>query len=194
MRLPREPRGSRLGLAAGDRTPHGQTRAAALGCGAPSEAAARSRRRRIYLGKRDKLLTVVSNLDTGEPLWAGLERKRETLDRFFAEALPPPRRRAVRAVCVDIVGTLRAEPAGPPAPRAPRLRQVPRPAACERRRRRDAAGRVLPQGRRGPRLAPGQALGGRLLGRPDAGCRVACVTSTSGLSRTSSPASAGRRS
>lgn len=42
--------------------------------------------------------------------------------------------------------------------RAPRLRHVPRPAACERRRRRDAAGRVLPQGRRGPRPTPGQAL------------------------------------
>src|SRR5712691_8128702 len=52
----------------------------------------------IYLGQRDKFLTVVSDLDTGEPLWAGLERKRETLDRFFAEALPPPRRRAVRAL------------------------------------------------------------------------------------------------
>jgi transposase len=56
----------------------------------------------IYLGKRDKFLTVVSDLDRGEPLWAGLERKRETLDRFFAEALPPRRRRAVRAVCVDM--------------------------------------------------------------------------------------------
>ena len=56
----------------------------------------------IYLGQRDKFLTVVSDLDTGEPVWAGLERKRETLDRFFAEALPPRRRRAVRAVCVDM--------------------------------------------------------------------------------------------
>jgi len=56
----------------------------------------------IYLGKRDKFLTVVSDLDTGEPIWVGLERKRETLDRFFAEALPPRRRRAVRAVCVDM--------------------------------------------------------------------------------------------
>jgi transposase len=56
----------------------------------------------IYLGKRDKFLTVVSDLDLGEPIWAGLERKRETLDRFFAEALPPRRRRAVRAVCVDM--------------------------------------------------------------------------------------------
>ncbi len=56
----------------------------------------------IYLGRRDKFLTIVSDLDTGEPLWAGRDRKRETLDRFFAEALPPARRRAVRAVCVDM--------------------------------------------------------------------------------------------
>jgi transposase len=56
----------------------------------------------IFLGKTDKFLTVVSNLETAEPLWVGLERKQETLDRFFAQALPPPRRRAVRAVCVDM--------------------------------------------------------------------------------------------
>jgi transposase len=56
----------------------------------------------LYLGKRDKFLTVVSDLDRTEPIWAGLERKRETLDRFFAEALPPLRRRAVRAACVDM--------------------------------------------------------------------------------------------
>jgi len=56
----------------------------------------------IFLGKTDKFLTVVSNLETAEPLWVGLERKQETLDRFFAEALSPTRRRAVRAVCVDM--------------------------------------------------------------------------------------------
>ncbi len=56
----------------------------------------------IFLGKGDKFLTVVSDLETGEPLWVGRERKRETLDRFFAEVLPPARRRAVRAVCVDM--------------------------------------------------------------------------------------------
>src|SRR2546422_9329467 len=55
----------------------------------------------IFLGKI-KFVTVVSDLDTREPLWMGLERKPETLDRFFAEALPPRRRRAVRAVCVDM--------------------------------------------------------------------------------------------
>ncbi len=56
----------------------------------------------IFLGKAIKFLTVVSDLETGEPLWIGLERKRETLDQFFAEMLPPARRRAVRAVCVDM--------------------------------------------------------------------------------------------
>jgi len=55
----------------------------------------------IFWGK-GKCLTVVSNLETGEPLWAGPERKRETLDRFFTEYLPPRRRRWVRAVCVDM--------------------------------------------------------------------------------------------
>ena len=72
-------------------------------------AAARPRQRlgylgvdEIYLGQRDKFLTVVSDLARGEPLWAGRERKRETLDRFFAEALPPQHRRPVRAICMDM--------------------------------------------------------------------------------------------
>jgi len=56
----------------------------------------------IYLGRRDKFLTVVSDRERAEPLWAGRDRKRETLDRFFAEALPPARRRAVRVACVDM--------------------------------------------------------------------------------------------
>ena len=56
----------------------------------------------IYLGKQAKFLTVVSHRETREPLWAGKDRKRETLDRFFAEVLPPRRRRSVQAVCVDM--------------------------------------------------------------------------------------------
>jgi len=44
----------------------------------------------IFLGKTVKFLTVVSNLETGEPLWMDRERKRETLDRFFVEALLLP--------------------------------------------------------------------------------------------------------
>ena len=38
----------------------------------------------IFLGRDVKFLTVVSNLETGEPLWLGRERKRETLDSYFA--------------------------------------------------------------------------------------------------------------
>ena len=41
----------------------------------------------IHLGKQQKFLTVVSNLATGEPLWFGRERKKETLDGFFREQL-----------------------------------------------------------------------------------------------------------
>src|ERR1700687_3895347 len=37
----------------------------------------------IDLGKSQKFLTVVTNLETGEPLWFGRERKKETLEEFF---------------------------------------------------------------------------------------------------------------
>jgi len=37
----------------------------------------------IYLGKEQKFLTVVTNLETGEPLWFGRGRKKKTLDEFF---------------------------------------------------------------------------------------------------------------
>jgi transposase len=56
----------------------------------------------FYVGRGVQFLTVVSDLESGEPIWMGRERKRETLDRFFAEALPPRRRQAIRAVCVDM--------------------------------------------------------------------------------------------
>jgi len=56
----------------------------------------------FFIGQGVQFLTVVSDLETAEPLWVGRERKRETLDRFFAEALPPRRRRAIQAVCVDM--------------------------------------------------------------------------------------------
>ena len=41
----------------------------------------------IHLGKKQKFITVVSNLQAGEPLWFGRERKRETLDQFFENEL-----------------------------------------------------------------------------------------------------------
>jgi transposase len=52
--------------------------------------------------RKGSCLTVVSDLETGEPLWAGPDRRKQTLDRFFAERLPPRRRRVVRAICVDM--------------------------------------------------------------------------------------------
>jgi transposase len=33
----------------------------------------------IHLGKKEKFITVVSNLDSAEPVWFGRERKKETL-------------------------------------------------------------------------------------------------------------------
>ena len=56
----------------------------------------------IYLGKKQKFLTVVSNLETGEPLWFGGERKKETLDEFFEKHLSAFQRSAIRAACVDM--------------------------------------------------------------------------------------------
>jgi transposase len=56
----------------------------------------------IYLGKTQKFLTVVSNLETGEPLWFGKDRKEETLDGFFREELTAMQRGRIAAACVDM--------------------------------------------------------------------------------------------
>jgi transposase len=56
----------------------------------------------IYLGKKQKFLTVVTNLETGEPLWFGRERKKETLDEFFEKHLSAFQRSVIRAACVDM--------------------------------------------------------------------------------------------
>ena len=56
----------------------------------------------IYLGKSQKFLTVVSNLQSGEPVWFGWERKKETLDRFFQQELSPRQRQGIEAACVDM--------------------------------------------------------------------------------------------
>ena len=55
----------------------------------------------IYLGRSQKFLTVVSNLETGEPVWFGQDRKQETLDRFFQQVSAFQRRR-IQAACVDM--------------------------------------------------------------------------------------------
>jgi transposase len=56
----------------------------------------------IYRGKSDKFLTVVSNLETSEPLWFGKERKKETLDEFFRTELRSGQRKRIEAACVDM--------------------------------------------------------------------------------------------
>jgi transposase len=56
----------------------------------------------IHLGKKQKFLTVVSNLDTGEPLWFGRERKKETLDEFLESELTAGQRMRITAACVDM--------------------------------------------------------------------------------------------
>jgi len=56
----------------------------------------------LYLGKQQKFVTVVSNLESGEPLWLGGERKKETLDEFFRSELRAGQRRGIEAACVDM--------------------------------------------------------------------------------------------
>jgi transposase len=56
----------------------------------------------IFLGKKQKFITVVSNLETGEPLWFGRERKKETLDWFFQKELSVRQRGKIEAACVDM--------------------------------------------------------------------------------------------
>ena len=56
----------------------------------------------IYLGKKEKFLSVVCNLETREPLWFGRERKKETLDGFFQTELSAKQRRGIQAACVDM--------------------------------------------------------------------------------------------
>jgi transposase len=56
----------------------------------------------IYQGKKDKFLTVVCDLATGEPLWFGRDRKQETLDEFFRTELNSRQRGRIEAACVDM--------------------------------------------------------------------------------------------
>jgi transposase len=56
----------------------------------------------IFLGKKTKFVTVVSNLENGEPLWLGQERKQETLDEFFRTQCGARQRARSEAACVDM--------------------------------------------------------------------------------------------
>jgi len=56
----------------------------------------------IFVGKKQKFITVVSNLEKGRAAVVGSERKKEALDEFFSGQSSPFQRGAVRAVCVDM--------------------------------------------------------------------------------------------
>jgi transposase len=56
----------------------------------------------IFLGKKSKFVTVVSNLESGEPLWFGQDRKKETLDEYFRTQLNGRQRSGIIAACVDM--------------------------------------------------------------------------------------------
>lgn len=56
----------------------------------------------IYIGKKQKFLTVVCNLQTGEPVWFGQDRKKQTLDEFFEKELSAFQRKGISAACVDM--------------------------------------------------------------------------------------------
>jgi transposase len=56
----------------------------------------------LYLGKKQKFVTVVSNLESQEPLWFGEERKKETLDAFFCTQLSRKQRGRIEAACLDM--------------------------------------------------------------------------------------------
>jgi transposase len=56
----------------------------------------------IYLGKKQKFITVVSNLGSVEPVWFGRERKKDTLDEFFQKELSASQRMRITAACVDM--------------------------------------------------------------------------------------------
>ena len=56
----------------------------------------------LYLGKKQKFVTVVSNLESQEPLWFGEERKKETLDEFFRTQLSRKQRARIEACCLDM--------------------------------------------------------------------------------------------
>ncbi len=59
-------------------------------------------RQEIHPGKKQKFLTVVCNLETGEPLWAEPTGRRNHWDTFFREEVSERQRRRIEAACVDI--------------------------------------------------------------------------------------------
>lgn len=56
----------------------------------------------IWLGKRTKFVTVVTNLESAEPVWFGRDRTQATLDEFFRTELSRGPRSRIQSACVDM--------------------------------------------------------------------------------------------
>ena len=56
----------------------------------------------IYLGRKQGFVTVVSNLETAEPVWFGRGRQTATLDGFFEGELSEGQRAGIEAACMDM--------------------------------------------------------------------------------------------
>lgn len=56
----------------------------------------------IWLGTRTKFVTVVTNLESAEPVWFGRDRTQATLDAFFRTALSRGQRSRIQSACVDM--------------------------------------------------------------------------------------------
>ncbi len=124
----------------------------------------------IYLGKKQKFLTVVTNLETGEPLWFGRERKKETLDEFFEQHLSSVSTECDPSRMRGHVGTVSTKPGAVGAGVPDRVRQVSHSAACQPSGGRSAAGGVLPQRRTDARIGEGETLvAADALGESDGG-------------------------
>jgi transposase len=70
-----------------------------------------------YLGRRNrrrcKFVTIVSNLENGEPIWIGDGRERETLEKWFA-TLTPEAKSAIKLFAVDMFDAYRQAILGSP--------------------------------------------------------------------------------
>ena len=99
----------------------------------------------IYRRKNDKFLTVVSNLETGEPLWFGKERKKETLDGVFPNSVEERAAQTHRGGMRGYVGAVPPQHGGVGSRVPHRIRQVPHHSARQRRGGRSKAGGVFPQ-------------------------------------------------
>ena len=56
----------------------------------------------IWLGKRTKFVTVVTNLESSEPVWFGRDWTQATLDAFFRTELSRGQRSRIQTACVDM--------------------------------------------------------------------------------------------